>query len=221
VLARKPLPEGSVTAQVRLGLALLAYVPVRSGSLTQARISEFHLDPVIGQPPTWKIPAAHIKGADVDQVLPLPETAVVIVQELVHLAKAVRSPFLLPSPADPKQPIAEKTLTQTFRRMERTGRIGPVVEDGEEHLTLHSLRASWRSWALELGVPLDIAELAMGHVGGLQRAGYSEAAGRYTRSRALTRQAAALNRVGRHLDTFWKPSGPGAKVTQLPVRAKA
>ena len=91
-----------------------------------------------------------------------------------------------------------------------------MVEDGDEHLTLHSLRASWRSWALELGVPLDIAELAMGHVGGLQRAGYSEAAGRYTRSRALSRQAAALNRVAGTWTPFGSPPDRAPQCANCP-----
>ena len=222
VLARKPLPEFSVSAQVRLGLAFLLYVPCRSGSLTGARISEFDLRAKVGQPPTWTIPASRIKGGTVDQLLPLPPTAVAIVKELVRLAEVAGSEFLLPSPANPKQPIAEKTLTQTFRRMERSGRIGPAATDGAERLTLHSLRASWRSWALELGQPADICEMVMGHRGGLQRLGYSGAAQLYTRSRALQAQAQVLDAVSAKLDTFWK--GPGGKLVKLrpaPERARA
>jgi hypothetical protein len=86
---------------------------------------EFDLRTKVGQPPTWTIPASHIKGGTVDQLLPLPTTAVAIVKALVRLAEAAGSEFLLPSPLDTKQPLADKTLTQTFRRMERTGRIGP------------------------------------------------------------------------------------------------
>jgi integrase len=191
VLARKKLPDGSVAAQVRLGLVLLAYVPVRSGSLVGARVEELQLKPpAVGQPPTWTIPPARLKGGRVPQVLPLPETAVAILKEPVRLAEKAGTPYLLPSPVDPAQPLAPKTLTQAFRRMERTGRVGFAAEPGEEALTLHRLRASWRSWAQELGVPADVAELCMGHVGGLQRMGFSGAAPLYARSRALQRQAA-------------------------------
>ena len=217
VLARKPLPEGSVSAQVRLGLAFLLYVP---GPVRQShRCAPQRVRPPHQGRPAADVdrPAGRIKGGTVDQVLPLPPTAVEIVQELVRLAEKAGSEYLLPSPADPKQSLADKTLTQTFRRMERSARIGPAATDGAERLTLHSLRASWRSWALELGQPADICEMVMGHRGGLQRLGYSGAAQLYTRSRALQAQAQVLGAVSAKLDTFWK--GPGGKVVRMPRRA--
>jgi integrase len=212
VMARKPLPEFSLTAQVRLGLAFLFYLPVRSGSLTGAKVEEFDLKPRVG-PALWTVPASRIKGATQPQVLPLVGTALEIVKELLRLAKEAECEYLLPSPSDPKERIAEKTLTQTFRRLERSGRIGPVAEDGTERLTLHSLRASWRSWALELGVPAEVAERVMGHRSALAQLGFSSAAQLYTRSAALKLQAEALQKVSDHLDLFWRK--PGGKVVAL------
>jgi integrase len=215
VLARKPLPEFSLTAQVRLGLAFLFYLPVRSGSLVGAKVTEFDLRAKVGRPATWTVPAARIKGATQPQVLPLVGTALEVAKELVRLAEEAGSDHLLPSPLETKDSLAEKTLTQTFRRLERSGRIGPAATDGAERLTLHGLRASWRSWALELGADPVVAEMVMGHRSGLQRLGFSEAAGRYTRSRALEQQAKVLELVSGHLDKFWRP-GKGGRV--LPLR---
>jgi integrase len=214
VLARRPLPEFSVSAQVRLGLAFLLYVPVRSGSLLGAKVTEFDLRKKVGQPATWRIPAMRIKGGTVDQALPLVGTALDIVKELNRLAEAADSEYLLFSPTDPKESIAAKTLTQCFRRMETKGRIGPKAEAGAERLTLHSLRASWRTWALELGVPAEVAERVMGHRSALAQLGFSSAAQLYTRSAALKLQAEALKKVGEHLDLFWQP-GKGGKVVAL------
>jgi integrase len=213
VLGRKALPDFSVTAQVRLAVAFLFYCPVRASSLTAARIEEFDLKPRVGTA-LWTVPASRIKGATQPQVLPLVGTALDIIKELLRLAENAKSPYLLPSPEDAKKPLAEKTTTQYIRRLERAGRIGPKAENGSERITLHTLRASWRSWALELGVGAEVAERVMGHRSALAQLGFSSAAQLYTRSPALQRQAEALKKVGEHLDLFWKP-GKGGKLLAL------
>jgi hypothetical protein len=217
VLARKALPEGSVSPQVRLALAFLLFVPVRSGSLNGAKVSEFDLKPKKG-PPVWRIPAARIKAGTVEQVVPLPPTAVNIVTELKRLAETAKSEYLLFSPADATASIDEKTLTRAFARMERTGRIGPAAGPGEERLVLHGLRASWRSWSQELGLDPIASELLMGHANSaLTKLGFTNAAGLYTRSSAIAQQYEVACAVAAKLDTFWKPKprGKGGKVIQL------
>src|SRR5262249_50236635 len=109
-LARFLEGEGPMTDGA---LALLFYTPVRSGSLVQANIPASHPHPDPGDFAKWTTPAKHIKGRHDDQVVPLADTAVAIVRELIHRAEVKRSPFLLPHLHRPKERHAAiRVLTQ-------------------------------------------------------------------------------------------------------------
>jgi integrase len=146
-----------LSATVRLAIAFLLYTPVRSHSLIGARWEELDLDAA-----RWLIPPARQKlhrdrrAAARAFTVPLAPTAVEILRKLRSLAG--ESPWVLASPVEPTQHLAEKVLARALARLFSTGRLALGSK-----VTIHDLRRSWRAWAGDLGVAFEVAEKSLAH----------------------------------------------------------
>ncbi len=177
-----------LSAAVRLALAFQAYTPPRSQGILGARWEELDLEGA-----TWVIPPARQKvqsAADRAQArpftVPLAPTAVAILRRLRELAPG--SPWVLPSPRRPDQPLSPKALVRALRRLQGDGRL--ALGSGA---TVHDLRRTWRTLAGELGVPHEVAEACLGHK-------LPGVAGIYMRGEMVARRREATGLVGAALD---------------------
>jgi hypothetical protein len=66
--------------------------------------------------------------------------------------------------------------------------------------TVHDLRWSWRSLAMDLGVDNVVAERSLGHVAALRAAGFGNAADVHGRAQMVEQRAAAAELVAAALD---------------------
>lgn len=89
-------------------------------------------------------------------------------------------------------------------------RRGPRLALGAK-LTVHDLRRTWRSLAMDLGVDHVVAERSLGHVAALRAAGFSGAADVYGRAQMVEQRARAADLVAAALDRI--RVGAEAKVT--------
>jgi len=189
---------------VRLGLAFLLYVPVRSHSFIGARWEEVDLDSAL-----WTVPVARLKlkqgarAAASDFIAPLPSTAVTILRRLQELAG--ESHWVLASPVEPKKHIGEKVLVRAMARLQEGGRLALG-----SRVTVHDLRRTWRTWAGALRVPFDVAEKHLGHV-------LPGVADVYDRSEMVEQRAQAAELVGAVFDRI--RLGTAAPVVPLAERA--
>lgn len=194
---------------VRLAVALLLYVPVRSHSLIGARWEEFDLEAGL-----WLIPPARqkLRRAVREQAgaftAPLCPTAVAILRRLQALAGD--SPWVLASPtpaidgAEPKH-LAPKVLLRALVRLQDSGRLALAAK-----LTVHDLRRTWRSWAENLGVDFEVAEKSLAHT-------LPGVASVYGRGAMVERRAEAAALVGAAFDRI--RLGAAAPVVPLAERA--
>jgi integrase len=150
---------------VRNGLKLLLLTGVRSGELLQAREADVDL-----KARTWTVPVAHQKLTRARErtarpfVVPLAPMAAGLFEELLGLARSVRSPFVMASfhPAADGGPIEEKALNHAMRRLFEGKE--PLLKFEGDRPTPHDLRRTLRSHVGEsLGVPWHIAERLLNH----------------------------------------------------------
>ncbi len=203
---------------IRLALAFQLYVPLRSQSLIGARWEELDIEAA-----RWVVPVDRLKMRKEERatarpfVVPLPSTAVAILRRLRELAGA--SPWVLASPL-PQKPdappahVEDKALIRALSRLQSTGRLSFGAG-----LTVHDLRRTWRSLAMDLGVDHVVAERSLGHVAALRSAGFSGAADVYGRAQLVEQRAAAAELVGAALDRI--RLGEAAKVVPLHERRPA
>lgn len=172
---------------VRLAIALLYYVPVRSHSLIAAEWKEIDLD--AGR---YVIPVAKQKLHADDRPLarpftaPLPATAVAILRKLKELAGTSR--WVLASPVNPKQHVGAKALIRALARLQENGRL----EFGSK-LNVHDARRTWRTWAGDLGVAFEVAERQLAH----KLPGVSDV---YAKAELIDKRAEAAELVGAAFD---------------------
>lgn len=201
-----------LSVTVRLALALLLYVPVRSHSLLGARWSEFDLDGA-----RWTIPVARLKlkrkerAADLQPfTVPLPATALAILKRLKEKARGA-SPFVLTSPRPEKdgapRAVEDKALARALKRLQADDRLSL----NGSPVTPHDLRRTWRSWAMDLGVSDTVARLSLGH------AGLEGVEGVYGRAQMVEQRAQAAELVGAAFDRI--RLGSAATVVPLAERA--
>lgn len=194
-----------LSATVRLGIALLHYVPVRSHSLVAAEWTEIDLDAA-----RWTIPVAKLKLHRDDRAearpftAPLPSTAVAILRKLRDLAGD--SPWVLatPRPSDPKakpRHVSSKALVRALARLQESGRLA-----FGSRLTVHDARRTWRAWAGDLGVSFEVAEKSLAHV-------LPGVADRYARAEMVEQRAAAAELVAVEFDRI--RLGKAATVTPI------
>ncbi len=188
------------SATVRLGIALLYYLPVRSHSLIGARWDEVDLEAA-----RWIIPVERLKlhGDDRPEArpftVPLPPTAVAILRRLKDLAGA--SPWVLAAPQNLEQHLGRKALIQALARLQSSGRL--ALGSG---LTIHDSRRTWRAWAGELGVSFEVAEKSLAHV-------LPGVADTYARAEMVEQRAQAAELVAAAFDRV--RLGKTAKVTPI------
>ncbi len=173
---------------VRLGIAFQLYVPTRTHSIIGAQWDEIDMK---GQ--RWTIPVDRLKLRKDDAtearpfVVPLPRTAIGILDRL--RAETGKSPWVLGSPKYPKKHIGEKVLVRALSRLQDGKRLAMG-----EKFTVHDLRRTWRSLAMDLGIDHAVARLSLGH------AGLEGVEGVYGRSQMVEQRAQAAELVAAALD---------------------
>ncbi len=198
--------DQKLSETVRLGIALLFYVPVRTHSLIAAEWKEMDLE--TGR---WVIPASKLKlhreaRAEARPfTVPLPGTAIAILRKLRELAGA--SPWVLASPRAPTNAkakprhIGAKVLVRALARLQESGRLALG-----SRFTVHDARRTWRSWAGELGVSFEVAEKSLAHL----LPGVAET---YARAEMVEQRAAAADLVAAAFDRI--RLGKAARVTPI------
>lgn len=138
----KTLADGTLT---QLALRLLILTAVRSGSLRQARWSEFSDN-------VWEIPAEHMKGKvdrSVSFRVPLSAEALMVLDEL---KKFERDGLLFPGQR--RGIMSDMTMTN-------------FLKDRRLPFRPHGFRTSFRTWCAEAtDVPREVAEVALAHSSG-------------------------------------------------------
>jgi integrase len=189
---------------VRLGIAFQLYVPTRTHSIIGARWDEIDM-----KAKRWIVPVDRLKLRKEDAaeakpfVVPLPSTAVAILERLK--AEAGKSPWVLASPKDPTKHVGEKVLVRALARMQDGERL-----DLAERLTVHDLRRTWRSLAMDLGIDHAVARLSLGH------AGLEGVEGVYGRAQMVEQRAEAAELVAAALDRIRLGKAAGV----VPLREK-
>jgi integrase len=107
----------------RYAIRLLLLTGVRPGELRKAPWSEFDLERAV-----WSIPAERMKMRR-PHLVPLPSQAVEILRQLQAISS--RSALVFPGKDDPRRPMSENTINQTFRRL---GYGGKQTGHGFRHL---------------------------------------------------------------------------------------
>lgn len=180
--------QRKLPAVTRLALAFQLYVPLRSHSLIGARWKEVDLEAA-----RWTVPVERLKLHKRDVVkarpfvVPLPETAVTILRRLK--AQAGASPWVLASPRRPERPLGAKVLLRALTRLQADDRLALGWK-----LTVHDLRRTWRSYAMDLGVDHAVARLSLGH------AGLEGVEGVYGRAQMVEQRAQAAELVAAAFD---------------------
>lgn len=160
--ALKKIRASEAAAATKQALELLALTATRPGEVRHATWDEFDLDTAV-----WTIPASRYK-TDTEFRVPLSRRAV----ELLAKARSANNTELVfPSPVTGRA-VSENTYVKLLRDLDIPS-------------SAHGLRATFRSWCSDAGVPRDLAEMALGHaVRGVE--------GAYARSDMLQRRRALM-----------------------------
>lgn len=131
-------------------LRLLLLTGQRRGEVVEARKSELDLE---GKEPVWTIPGERTKNGLLHR-LPLCPSA------KAEFAKAVaaspkESPFVFPSPDDPKAPISAEAVTRAMARL--------VTELEIPTVSPHDLRRTVGTEMARLGLPVHVRSLVLNH----------------------------------------------------------
>lgn len=129
-------------AATKGALKLLVLTATRPGEVRNATWDEFDLDTAV-----WTIPAARYKIGTEFRV-PLSAPAVELLTEARSLTDG--DGLVFPSPVTGRA-VSENTYVKLLR-------------DLDIPTSAHGLRATFRSWCSNTGVPRDLAEMALGHV---------------------------------------------------------
>lgn len=156
--ALKKIRASEAAAATKQALELLALTATRPGEVRHATWDEFDLDTAV-----WTIPATRYK-TNAEFRVPLSARAV----ELLTAARGTNNTELVfPSPVTGRA-VSENTYVKLLRDLDIPS-------------SAHGLRATFRSWCSDTGVPRDLAEMALGHaVRGVE--------GAYARSDMLERR---------------------------------
>ena len=145
-------------AATKGALELLVLTATRPGEVRNATWDEFDLDAAV-----WTIPAVRYKTGTEFRV-PLSARAVELLTEARSKGE---TELVFPSPVTGRA-VSENTYVKLLR-------------DLDIPTSAHGLRATFRSWCSDTGVPRDLAEMALGHaVHGVE--------GAYARSDMLERR---------------------------------
>ena len=140
---------------------------------------------------TWTIPASRMKAGK-PHVVPLSDQALAICAASTRRAARIRTVF--PSHL-PRQALWSASLALVLRRL-------------GANATTHGMRASFRMWAADQGVPFEVAEQCLARTVG------SAVVQAYQRSSMLERRRPVMDAWA----SFVMPK-PDAKVVPIKVRA--
>lgn len=139
-----------------LALRFLALTAVRSGEVTDMEWSELDLDAGL-----WTIPAERTKTGKIHRV-PLSAEALALIEAAPRMED---SPFVFAAPRGAA--FSNMALSAVMRRMQATetkaGRPGWLDEVSQRPAVPHGLRATFRTWASEIGADPVLAEICLGH----------------------------------------------------------
>ena len=157
--ALKMVRASQASAATKLALELLALTATRPGEVRNATWDELDLDAAV-----WTIPAARYKTGTEFRV-PLSAGAIELFTEARTLTDGDALVFASPVTG---RAVSENTYVKLLRDLDIPS-------------SAHGLRATFRSWCSDVGVPRDLAEMALGHaVSGVE--------GAYARSDMLERR---------------------------------
>jgi len=160
----------AAAAATKSALELLALTATRPGEVRNARWGEFDLDAAV-----WTIPAARYKTGTEFRV-PLNTRAVELLTQARNLTHG--DALVFPSPITGRA-MSENTYVK-------------LLKDLDIATSAHGLRATFRSWCSDTGVPRDLAEMALGHaVRGVE--------GAYARSDMLERRRTLMQQWNDHI----------------------
>ncbi len=138
--------RASLSAKACLRFVVLT--ACRSGEARLAKWDEIHFEAR-----EWRIPGSRMK-AGIEHRVPLSDTALAV-QERVRSLRD-ESDLIFPSPARPRRPMSDMTLTKVMRDTGLAARA-----------TVHGFRSSFRTWASEqTDAPHAVMELSLAHAVG-------------------------------------------------------
>lgn len=156
-------------AATKGALELLVLTATRPGEVRNATWDEFDLDAAV-----WTIPAVRYK-TDTEFRVPLSRRAV----ELLTEARSKGETELVFPSSVTGRAVSENTYVKLLRDLDIPS-------------SAHGLRASFRSWCSDTGVPRDLAEMALGHaVRGVE--------GAYARSDMLERRRPIMQKWANYI----------------------
>ena len=167
--ALNKIRASAAAAATKQALELLALTATRPGEVRHATWDEFDLDAAV-----WTIPAVRYKTGTEFRV-PLSARAVEL---LIEARGTNNTELVFPSPVTARA-VSENTYVKLLR-------------DLDIPTSAHGLRATFRSWCSDTGVPRDLAEMALGHaVRGVE--------GAYARSDMLERRRPIMQKWANYI----------------------
>jgi len=166
-------------------LRLLLLTGQRRGEVVEARKSELELE---SNPPVWTIPGERTKNGLLHRV-PLCPLARTAFAKAVAAAPAT-SPYVFPSPENPKVPISAEAVTRAMARLVTELKI-PTVSP-------HDLRRTVGTEMAKLGLPVHVRSLVLNHAPmsrGITDAVYNRYAYDKEKREALTAWEARLQQL--------------------------
>lgn len=171
--ALETVDASDASLAAKLCLRFLVLTAARSGEARGAIWDEIDEDAL-----EWRIPAGRMKGG-VQHRVPLSDPALAVLQQASQLRDD--SGLVFPSPAKPRNPMSDMTLTKVLRA---TGLA--------ERATVHGFRSTFRDWAAECtSAPHAVMELSLAHAVG------SSVEQAYARSDLIAKRRMLMDQWGR------------------------
>ena len=168
--ALKKIRASQAATATKLALELMVLTATRPGEVRCSHWGEFDLDTAV-----WTIPATRYKTGTEFRV-PLSRRAVELLIEARGITGGTGLVFTSPTTG---RPLSQNTFIKLLR-------------DLDIATTAHGLRATFRSWCSDQGIPRDLAEMALGHaVGGVE--------GAYARSDMIHRRRPLMQQWANHI----------------------
>jgi len=131
--------------------ACLRFVVLTACRSGEARLAKW--DEVQSEAREWRIPGSRMK-AGIEHRVPLSDAALAVLERVRSLRD--ESGLIFPSPARPRRPMSDMTLTKVMRDTGLAARA-----------TVHGFRSSFRTWASEqTDAPHAVMELSLAHAVG-------------------------------------------------------
>ena len=131
--------------------ACLRFVVLTACRSGEARLANW--DEIYFEAREWRIPGSRMK-AGIEHRVPLSDTALAVLERVRSLRD--ESDLIFPSPARPRRPMSDMTLTKVMRDTGLAARA-----------TVHGFRSSFRTWASEqTDAPHAVMELSLAHTVG-------------------------------------------------------